>query len=153
MVVERAIRRVDKRVEIITITRSDLKKGANKLDDDPDVEDKETDEIEALIKRAKQKDAGNVLALVKGARDNFKKDAPEDLVELCREDVKVPVILLGKENAVYSFASAIHQAIKIRSQDGAHGWVVSLLPIRTISEDIKAMHTEYVNSLQALIAA
>ncbi|MFC1570629.1 pyridoxal-phosphate dependent enzyme [Candidatus Omnitrophota bacterium] len=145
IILEKMITEASSDVEVITITEEELKEDRN-------LNGKETDEVKALVKVAKARSERGVLALIKAPPKDTKKDPVEDLVDLS-DELKVPVILLGLEEALYSLASALEQAIKIKGQKGSHGWVVSLLPIRTITKDIEAAYLEYQRSLQAYIAA
>ena len=147
IILENMIKRVSGNIETIRVTEEELidrnliVKGA-----------KEIDKVDALVRFASSKNAKNILALIKGPSGSMKENSPEKLVERsCK--LKVPVIILGLEDALYSLASALQQAIIIKGQNGTHGWVVSLLPIRTITEDIEAQYQEYQRTLQTLIAA
>ena len=126
-------------MDIVIITSKDLMRDKN-------LDGSETDEVAALVECAAARGADDILALIKGARKDFKRDKPEDLVELSM-DLKVPIILLGLDKAVYSLGEALAQANRIIGQEGVHGWVVSLLPIRKMSEE---MHERYLQHLAEL---
>ena len=134
-------------VEIISTNSEKLKARNFKIK-------KETEEVYSLIRFAKQKgvDPSNILGIIKGAAQDFDKNDPDALVETSKEN-EVPIVILSPQNAVYSFATALELAMLMKKEKGSIGWVLGLLPIQTISEDIKALYYEYKNSLQALIAA
>ncbi|MDP8298731.1 MAG: GNAT family N-acetyltransferase [Candidatus Tantalella remota] len=140
VILERMIRNADSRIEIVVVTRDELVKTRN-------LTGGESDEIKTLVKTARCKGAGDILAVIKGPSSE-----PEELVSTCAE-LKVPVILMGYEEGLYSFAAAIAKAILVKNMEGSGGWVVILPPIRTISEDIELQYRDYLHSLQALVAA
>jgi hypothetical protein len=144
-IMERMIKDASPNARTVVITFEDLAERRN-------IKGRETDEVETLVQEARRRGSGEILAVIKGPAKNIKSDPPEDLVDMSRR-LKVPVVILGLENALYSFASAIEQAVIIRRQNGEGGWVVSLLPIQTISEDLRVKHEEYLATLRAYIAA
>jgi anti-sigma regulatory factor (Ser/Thr protein kinase)/SAM-dependent methyltransferase len=144
-ILDKMIRTAEPGMKTALITLEDLSSRRN-------VDGSEVKEVEALVKEAKRSGAGDILAVIKGPSSDMKKDTPEALVDASVK-LKIPVIILGLENAIYSFEDAIGQALLIKGQNGEHGWVVSLLPIRTISEDIRLHHEEYLATLKAYVAA
>lgn len=145
VILENLIKKSTPGAETVIITFNDLEKRRN-------LRGNETGEVTSLVREARRKGAAEILAIIKGPSLDIKADTPEDLVELSKR-LKIPVIIMGSENAVYSFASAIEQALLVKKVTGRDGWVVSLLPIRTISEDIRIFHQEYLGALNAHIAA
>ena len=127
-------------VETFIITKEKLKETKN-------LSGSQADEISALVNFARTKGATDILGLIKGASQQ-----PEDLTEICKE-LEMPVLMIGHEEGLYSFARAIAHAANAKDSNGAEGWFIVLRPIQTISEDIKAMHQEYLSALQALISA
>ena len=140
IILNKLIHEANPSLEIITITQKELKELKN-------TKDQETDQAKALIQYARTKGAKDILALIKGPTDE-----PENLARMSNE-YEIPVIIVGFENAVYSFAEAIIHAMKIRKSQGADGWLCILPPVRTITEDMQKQYEEYLRSLKALVAA
>ncbi len=134
------IKRANADIETIIITEEELKETKNNIAS-------QADEIEALVNFAKTKDARDILGLIKGPSDH-----PEDLTDTCK-DLRIPVLMIGYEEGLYSFAKAMARAASVKDDNGSGGWFIVLRPIRAISEDIKTMHQEYLSALQALISA
>jgi hypothetical protein len=144
IILERMIKKVSPGTKTHIVAQKDLQQRRN-------LNGKEANEIEVVVREARRNGAGEIVALIKGPAQDSREDSPEDLVEISRK-LKLPVIILGLENALYSFASAIEQAVLIKNQSGRNGWVVSLIPIQTISADIQRKHEEYLATLRAQMA-
>ena len=140
LVLEEMIKRASPNIETVIITSEELASRKN-------LDGTENDEVAALVKFAKSKGAGNLLGLIKGPTKE-----PEELANLSRS-LRIPVVIVGLEEALYSFAEAMVKALETKKWDGARGWLIILPPIRTISDDIRQKYLEYQMSLQALVAA
>ena len=144
-ILARMIDRAAPDLEVITVTHDELKRIKN-------LDGTETDEVESLVEFARCKGARDILGLVKGPSGDIKKNSPEDLAALSRS-LEVPIVLVGMEEGLYSLASAIIEAAKIKEWSGARGWLMILPPIRTVAEDIKSQHEEYHASRKRLVSA
>jgi hypothetical protein len=138
-ILEKLIKRSGPDINTVTITESELKTGRTIAG--------ELDELDALMRFASAKGAKDVLAVVKGATSQ-----PEALVERAKE-LKIPVILIGPEKGIYSFAQALAMAIRTKEDGGRNGWVVLLPVLKPLTEDLQRCYDEYRRSLEALRAA
>jgi len=78
---------------------------------------------------------------------------PEDLAAFAKSS-GMPIVIVGPEKGIYSFAQAISMVMDAKMHNGAtNGWLMMLPPIRALTEDIKLQYEQYLNSLQALVAA
>jgi RNA polymerase nonessential primary-like sigma factor len=139
-IINSMIKKTSLDVETFIITKAKLKNTKN-------VTGSQADEMNALVNFARTKGATDILALIKGPSQQ-----PEDLTDIC-EELEIPVLMIGHEEGLYSFARAVARAANIKDSNGAEGWFIVLRPISPISEDIKAMHQEYLSALQALMSA
>jgi hypothetical protein len=145
-VLGRMIKDADPGIETVIMTREDLE-----LPDNAD----EVKEADAVIRRAAARGAGDMLGLIKGRTDKI-----EELAGLAN-DRMVPIVILAPSDGVYSFAQAIAMAMDAKARNGsAHGqpsgrkgWLMMLLPIRPLTDDIRKQYEDYRASLAALAAA
>jgi hypothetical protein len=135
-ILEKMIKRSAPGIETVIVTPKDLKNGHN-----------EREEAEALLRLAKARGAGEVLGIIKGPSAD-----PEELAGFAKE-AKVPIVLVGPEKGIYSFARAIAMIMNVRSQGGLDGWLIMLPPVRAFTEDMKGQYEEYQRALKALVAA
>jgi hypothetical protein len=131
------IKRADPSVETVMITQVELGPGSG-----------EVKEVDALLRIARAKGAKDILGLIKGPTVE-----PEDLAAYAKSS-SLPIVIVGPETGLYSFAQAISMVMDARLHNGAtNGWLMILPPIRALTEDIKLQYEQYLNSLRALVAA
>lgn len=136
-ILEHMIRRAGAGVEIMTIMRDELQ-----------TVEGEVKEARALLRALKARAAGEVLGIIKGPTEE-----PEELALLAK-GARVPVVVAGPVRGVYSFAQAMALAIEAKKTGGAaRGWLMMLLPVRPLTEEIRRRYEDYQRSLQALVAA
>ncbi|MBF0494235.1 MAG: hypothetical protein HQL28_03790, partial [Candidatus Omnitrophica bacterium] len=129
-------------IEAVKVTEQELKASRN-------INGTERSEIEALVRHvgALGIKTENVLGIIKSSAS-----APEE-IEATAKRLRIPVVIIGGEKGVYSFAEAIYRAMLIKRDNGSHGWHMSLPPVSTVSEDIKTLYNEYIMALEALVKA
>lgn len=68
---------------------------------------------------------------------------------------EIPLILIGEQKGLYSFAQALAAAMKAKTESDASSvkWMILLPPVKTIGDDIKHKHAEYLRSLELLLSA
>lgn len=135
-ILEKIIKRAAPGIETVKVTPEDLKNGHDEIK-----------EAEALLRLAKARGAGEVLGIIKGPS--------ADLEELAgfAKGAKVPIVLVGPEKGIYSFARAIAMLMSARADNGANGWLIMLPPIRTFTDEMRKQYEEYQRALEALVAA
>ena len=99
---EKLIKKANPEIETLIITQ-------RQLYDNKTFTDKGPDETKALIEMAKAKGAQNILTVIRGLPDK-----PEKLAKVA-ENFKIPIVFIGQEDALYSFAQALYMAIFIRT--------------------------------------
>ncbi|MCX5678275.1 MAG: PEP/pyruvate-binding domain-containing protein [Candidatus Omnitrophica bacterium] len=139
-ILERMLKRADPSLEVTTITSGELEESKH-------TNGSEAREVKGLVELAKARGAANILALIKGPTVE-----PESLAS-CSKETEVPVIVIGAEKALYSFAQAIAMAIDIKIKNGSGGWLIILPPLRTFTKELQAQYEEYRRSLHALQSA
>lgn len=139
LILEDIIKKANKSMGTLIVTENDL--GLT------DTLHKEADELEAITVFAKRKGVSRIMAAIKGPVND-----PEILAKRCAR-LKMPVVMLGQEPGIYSFAEAVARAVKAKDAEGSEGWLVLLRPVRSIDEDMKALYEGYFATLQALVAA
>lgn len=136
-ILENIVRRASQNTEIVTIMNDDLQANSDEMK-----------EVEKLIANARAKNAGEILALIKGPTKKW-----EELAKFAANS-NIPIILIGPEKGIYSFAQALTVAIDAKINKGAtKGWLILLEPIRPLTDDIRWQYEEYQHSLQTLVAA
>jgi len=134
-ILEKMIKHAAPNLETVKIAQSDLQ-----------INGDEEKEVDALLRVAKAKGVKELLGLIRGPTNK-----PEELAAFAK-NANLPIVIVGSEKGVYSFAQAI--AIDAKLNNGAtNGWLIMLPPIRALTDDIKRQYEEYQHSLQALIAA
>jgi len=147
-ILERIINRTDPSIDVITITKDELR----------NTNGSELKEVIALVSFAKRKGANEILALIRGPLSlNLSEETAQQelnaIAEFARQN-EIPIIIVGAvKNAVYSFAQALVGAMQIKTQKGSNGTIATLLPIKVYSEEIEEEYTEYLKSLHALTHA
>ncbi|MCX5677551.1 MAG: 4-alpha-glucanotransferase [Candidatus Omnitrophica bacterium] len=121
-------------IEVIDITPDQLQAGND-----------EVKEAEALLRRARAKGAGEVLALIRGPAAEY------DGLASFAKSASLPIILIGKDHGPYSFALAIALALEAKFRDAPLGWLISLSRIE--SDDAGSLYERYRLSLRSLISA
>jgi len=130
-ILERMIRRANPNIEII-------KKVAANVD--------EVEELKSLLAAASAKDTP-VLAIVRGPSPR-----QNEFMRILA-DIHVPMVIVGREKGIYSFAEALAKAATRKTAadtPGAGKWVIVLDPVRRYSDGIAAQYDEYQRSLAAL---
>jgi len=129
---------------VVIITQKELRERKAKA------KDSKITEAEMLIELARANGAGNILGLIKGppASQDIKR---KELAAF--SGLKIPVIIVGSQRALYSFAQAILEAIDIKNQGGKGGWLAILPSIKPITDAIEGQYKAYLLSLEAAIAA
>ncbi len=113
-------------------------------------------ETKMLLRKARQIGAidgeNELLAVIRGPlRGKWNKDKK---LEALLKDNELPLIIIGPEKGVYSFAGAIHAALKVKlSEEKNRIWLIMLPPIRSLTEDIKSLYAGYKRALKALQSA
>ncbi len=142
-ILERMIKRADSNIDVITITKDELR----------NTNGSELNEVKSLVNFAKQKGAKDILAVIRGPIGRQTEQSELDAMAKFLTQNKIPLIIVGSENALYSFAQAITRAISTKTQDGTRGWLITLGPIKPLSGELQQQYDKYINSLQALQAA
>ena len=141
-ILESLINKAAPSLETVKITKEDLEKRRN-------ITKGELDEIEALSRLAKQEGAREVLGIIRGPVEE-----PEKMKDLMtRHNIDIPIVIVGMERGLYSFAEAVKKAINKKASGGIGGWLIPLSPVRAWSEDIDLEYREFKRSLAALKAA
>jgi len=136
-ILEKVIKHAGPNLETVKIAQSDLQTNGDEIK-----------EIDALLRVARAKGTKELLGLIKGPTNK-----PEELAAFAK-DASLPIVIVGPEKGVYSFAQAIAIAIDAKITNGAtSGWLIMLPPIRVLTDDIRRQYEEYQHSLQALVAA
>lgn len=131
------IRHADPAAQTVIITRDQLQSS----DDDVKV-------TEALIRMANAKGAGHALGIIRGPSRQ-----PEELTDFAK-DTGLPIVIVGPEQGVYSFAQALAMVIEAKMTDGAaRGWVIPLPLVTSFSDDIIRRYERYQRALAVLMAA
>ncbi|MDD5487566.1 MAG: ATP-binding protein [Candidatus Omnitrophica bacterium] len=128
---------------IKTVTKDDLERRNKNMDT-------AISQLKSLKDYAGILGAGDVLAVIRGPLSS--KDVVENLASISWV-LKSPVVVIGSEAGLYSMSEAIKNAIAMKNNKDAQGWLIILDPVRTIAEDIRAMYDEYLGELMALKAA
>jgi hypothetical protein len=137
LILEKMIKNADSAIETIVITREQLQ-----------AVDSDVKEADALMRIARAKGAREMLGLVRGPTSQ-----PEDLAEFAKGS-DLPIVIVGPEKGIYSFAQAISMAMDAKMHNGAtNGWLMMLPPIRVLTDDIRKQYEQYQASLMALAAA
>lgn len=128
------------RADIVIITEEELvlAKGAAKS---------ESGQIEDLIDCARAKGASDILAVMKS-----RSEKSDGLADLC-DRLKIPIVIMGLEEGIYSFAQALAKAIEAKIAEGRDGWIVILPPIARFTDEIRKEYERYQCSLSYLKAA
>ena len=135
-ILEKLIKRAGPDIDIVRLTPDDL--GAT---------GDEIKEADAIVRRAKAKGAGEILALIKGEMEDKNT---EELTDFAIAN-KLPIIIVGQEKAAYSFAQALAMAIDAKLSGGSkNGWLIILPSLKELTGD---MRREYEESLEVLINA
>ena len=129
-------------LEVVSITRSELEERMN-------ITKGEEDEIKALARFARQEGEHEVVGMIRGPIEE-----PEKVSKLlARNNIDIPIVIVGMERGLYSFAEAVQKAISKKMAMGLGGWIVSLNPVRAWSEDIDQEYRAFKQSLATLKAA
>lgn len=137
MILEKMIKHAGSNIGVIMITQGDLHTNGDEIK-----------EIDVLFRTARAKGAKEVLGLIKGPTKQ-----PGELAAFAK-DSSLPIVIVGPEKGIYSFAQAIAMVIDAKTNNGAtNGWLMLLPPIRALTDDIRRQYEEYQHSLQALVAA
>jgi hypothetical protein len=118
---------------------------------------RDTKETEMLVNIARREGALNgdnrLLGLVRGKLTQ-KRKYDKELKSLAKR-YELPIIIIGPQAGIYSFADAVRKAIEIKmSDDGsAKRWLFMLKPIRPLTDEIRREYEYYCSSLKALVAA
>jgi len=136
-ILENMVKHASADIKTVKITREELQVGEDEIR-----------EVDVIIRSARAKGVGELLGLIKGPTKR-----PEELVVFAR-DSNLPIVIVGLEKGIYSFAQAIAMAIDAGTSEGtSNGWLIMLPPIRALTDDIKRQYEDYQRSLQALVAA
>jgi hypothetical protein len=134
---EKLIKHAGPTLETVRISAPDINTGGD-----------EAREIDALVRTARAKGAKDFLGVIKGPTGR-----PDELASLAGS-LGLPIVIVGPEEGIYSFAQAITIAMEAKIHNGAtSGWLIMLPPIRSLTDHIRQQYEEYQRSLQALIAA
>ncbi|MBN2453879.1 MAG: radical SAM protein [Candidatus Omnitrophica bacterium] len=136
LILEKMIKHSNTAIEIVKMDRHQLQ-----------AEEGEIRETDAIVRFARAKGAKEILGIIRGPVLQ-----PEELAAFAK-DTHLPIVIVGPEKGVYSFAQAIAMALDAKLNNGVtNGWLIMLPPIRALTDDIKRQYEEYRNSLQALVA-
>lgn len=120
-------------IEVTDVTPDQLQAGSD-----------EVKEAQALLRRARAKGAGEVLALIRGPAAEY------DRLASFAKSASMPIILIGKDHGPYSFAQALTLAFEAKFRDAPLGWLIALPRIG--SNDTGSLYERYRMSLQSLIS-
>jgi hypothetical protein len=145
LTLESIIRIANPSIEVVKLSPGDLQ-----ITGDESKRDER--EAAALLRAAGARGAKEILALIRGPSEQ-----PEGLAELAGRS-RVPIVIVGLSEGVYSFAQAVSMAIDVKSHDGAsafgrNGWLIALPAVKPLTEEIRRNYEEYLRSLPALAAA
>jgi len=138
-ILEKMIRSAAPDIDIASITEADIGQPIDGVKG-----------LEAVARFARAKGVKDVLAIIKGYSN---KENEQELCETARS-LHAPIVLIGPEKALYSFSQALSMALAAKSSNGASfGWLIMLPPVRSVTEDIKAVYEAYSRALAILQAA
>jgi CheY-like chemotaxis protein len=108
----------------------------------------EVRELDKVVRLARAEGAKDIMAVIKGPILDAEKTEP---LRAFAMESRIPLVVLGRGENIYSFAQAIAMAISAKSSDGARtGWLIMLPAVRSVTEDIRAEYEAYKRSLEAL---
>lgn len=147
-ILEEMIKRADPDLGVLKLTPGDIK-GKNVIGDD------EYDEIEAIVELSKARNVKGILGIIrKPLLLKTLKDKKElNYIYEYSKAKKIPIIFIGAEKGIYSFARAISAAIKAKNTPDNKDWLILLAPVRSWSEEIAREYSDYQKSLAARQAA
>jgi hypothetical protein len=132
---------LDREKNIILITEKELSERKGRIENDGA-------EISAIAAVSRSLGAGEIMGVIRGGVKR-----PDELNEYAETKLKIPVAVIGAEDAIYSFSQAVRFLVETYAAKGSAGWVRMLPPARTITADMRKMYEEYRRLLRVMVAA
>jgi hypothetical protein len=144
-ILDRMIKHADPNIQTVIITNENLKTKNV-------VNGSEFDEIKAIVELAQANGARKILGIIRKPVHPDNHGELDDIYQFAKHK-KIPIVFVGAEKGLYSFAWAVRAAMKAKSKRYNKVWLILLPSVRSLSGDIEKEYEEYLRSLHTLQAA